>query len=174
MTITAGSATTIDASGEVIVVSANAATSIDLQGTSQTDDSATITSDGATTIRVGQDLDGNGAQITENITLSGGTAALVATVSDAVEKITATGSQNITVKADGAVVNTEELIDSSTATTTLDLTNIGADADLSKAAFDVIQITDAALGANRELSLAAGATNNEQQPVVSEGKRTNM
>jgi Ca2+-binding RTX toxin-like protein len=174
VSVTASEATTVTAGGNHITVTAPKATAINLEGTSvatssagaatATADHATVTSDGATTITMHNvDSDGgeNANQSMENITLSGSAAALVATIAAGagVETIVATGSQNVTVIMDAADASGEEFTDSSTATTIVEFTEIGAgdNPDLSKMAPDSFKINDATLGASTFVT-AAGAT----------------
>jgi hypothetical protein len=158
VTLTANSATTVNASGEVITVTAPAATAINLEGTTQTDDSATVATDGATTISMTSNVDGvAGSQIVETLNLSGSSAAVTATVTGGIETINVSGSQNVTIIVADDVITTETIANTSTGTLTVELSDVnGTSPDLSLVSANSIKINDPSLGA-QTVTLAAGA-----------------
>ena len=158
VTITANSATTVNASGEIITVTAPAATAINLEGTTQTDDSATVATDGATTISMTSNVDGvAGSQVVETLNLSGSSAAVSATVTGGIETINVSGSQNVTIIVADDVIDTETVANTSTGTLTVELSDVnGTSPDLSLVSANSIKINDASLGA-QTVTLAAGA-----------------
>ena len=167
VSITANSATTVQGAGQNVTIVAPSATTINLEGTSTGNtgatlaggDNATITSDGATAIDASTvDVDGEGnANAMENITLSGSSAELVATLSGAYEQVIATGSQNVTVKSAATAATTETFTDNSTATTTLEISDEDGAGDFSLVGFDSIKFSDATMAANRTHNFKAGA-----------------
>ena len=142
------------------ITTAKAASSITILGTAGTTDAATVSAGTATSITIG-----GTAKDVESLTVSGNGGATTATIALGAGGATpttfvASGSQNVTLKGDGAIFSGKTVTDSSTATSTVTVDGAGTLAttlDLSKAAVDAIQIADAVNTANTAVTLANNA-----------------
>lgn len=123
---------------------------ISLAGGTGTSDKATVSAAGLADIR-STDI--------ETLTLSGNGAALTATLTTsgaAPKTLNLTGSQSVTVKADGVNLTGATITDATTAgTTTVDITVFGANVDASKFAVDAIQLSGD--GTSKTLTVSTGA-----------------
>jgi hypothetical protein len=169
-TVTAGATSTadstiavsnIDNTGATIVTGTGAREvttpvkqiTINLDGTTATTDALSISGNGW--IAVDQDVNAN--EVVDNITLSGVDAAVTFDMTGTeLATYTLTGTQNVTLRGDGAIFTGRTITDSTTAvTTTLTLDALGANADLSAATVDIINVS--ASDTARVLTLATGA-----------------
>ncbi|WP_192877888.1 calcium-binding protein [Limnohabitans sp. Rim28] len=154
--------TNIDNTGATIVTGTGAREvttpvkqiTINLDGTTATTDAVSISGNGW--IAVDQDVNAN--ELVDNITLSGVDAAVTFDMTGTeLATYTLTGSQNVTLRGDGAIFTGKAITNSTTgATTTLTLDTLGADADLSAATVNSIVV--GATGTSRTLTLATGAS----------------
>ena len=107
----------------------------------------------------------SGTDQVENLTLSGNGAAATYTIgaSDAVEKITLIGDQDVTVSAGAADLETETVTDATTAgTTTVSLTGTGlgqaATNGFTKIGADVLELAGTAHTSSAAIDIADGST----------------
>jgi len=118
-------------------------------------DAATISSNGVVTLETAT------TDQVENLTLSGNTQAVTYTLDsgDAPEKVTFTGSQNVTLVAGAADVTTETVLDTTDAGATATLKiNAGATSNLANVANSVVIELANAGGAGDTYSVADNAT----------------
>ena len=147
----------IDASGATITTGTYASTAaglIELEGTTTgTGDIATVSAGGTVTLKSAAD-NANTDQI-ETLNLSGNGAAVTYTLTGTPSTINITGSQNVTIKGNESSFDGKVLTDTSSGTSTVDITTLN-DSDLSGIAADVIKVSSAA--ASKTLTVASGAT----------------
>jgi Ca2+-binding RTX toxin-like protein len=157
-TLAAAAATTIAATGATINVTAGAEAGITITGVGSAD-KATIVS--------AKDITVTSGNAVETVSVSGTDAAITAAIAGtAATTYVVAGTQNVTLSGNTTSFSGKTVTDSSTATSTLKLTTVGATADLSKAAVDKIDVAAAAAGAatltvnnNANVSLSADTTN---------------
>jgi len=172
-TVTAGLAPTaattltvnnVDASGATITAGTFAATtttgSIVVEGTTGTDDAATISAAGVVSL----DIDGAAGQDVENITLSGNGAAATYTIEagNAYETITVTGDQLVNIKTDADDL-TAETVTGANVVTVNGAASAAVDfSSVSAASIDLdVDVDDAitvATGANIEINADQNAS----------------
>ena len=153
----AGTVSVGDADSDGVSITANDGDTVNVEGTTNTDDAASISGAGDVTVDNDAGPGTNGTDAVENVTLSGDGSAVTFSHADtsAIATTNLSGDQDVTLSTDDQVVDGNTVNDNtgSGASTVLELTAVGG-SDLSGVSVDTIDFTVAPGG--NEYKVASG------------------